>query len=92
MSGTSADDSVPRVGGGIEQCCNMSAAGNTCVCKPSEMTSLTAFMLCDVLRSAGVPSGVVNIVFGFGATAGAALVAHPSVPLISFTGAWGMWN
>jgi acyl-CoA reductase-like NAD-dependent aldehyde dehydrogenase len=62
------------------------AAGNTVVCKPSEITSLTAHMLCSVLNDAGVPPGVVNIVFGRGPTAGQALVEHPDVPLISFTG------
>lgn len=62
------------------------AFGNTCVAKPSELTSLTAFMLAEILRDAGVPKGVVNLVFGYGAKAGAALVAHEDVPLISFTG------
>lgn len=62
------------------------AYGNTCVCKPSELTSLTASLLCDVLIEAGLPKGVVNMVFGTGPRAGAALVAHPEVPLISFTG------
>jgi aminomuconate-semialdehyde dehydrogenase len=62
------------------------AFGCTCVCKPSELTSLTAFLLCSVLDAAGVPAGVVNMVFGTGPRAGQALVAHPRVPLISFTG------
>ncbi len=62
------------------------AYGNTCVAKPSELTSLTASMLCDVLNDAGLPRGVVNIIFGTGAEAGAALVAHSQVPLLSFTG------
>lgn len=62
------------------------AAGNTVVCKPSELTSLTASLLCDLLSEAGVPAGVVNVVFGTGAKAGGALVEHPDVPLISFTG------
>jgi len=62
------------------------AAGNTVVCKPSEMTSVTAWMLCDVLKAAGLPDGVVNMVFGTGPSAGEALVTHPDVPLISFTG------
>jgi acyl-CoA reductase-like NAD-dependent aldehyde dehydrogenase len=60
--------------------------GNTCVAKPSEMTSHTAFILAEILRDAGVPRGVVNIVFGLGAEAGQALVEHKDVPLISFTG------
>ncbi|XP_064597129.1 2-aminomuconic semialdehyde dehydrogenase-like [Liolophura sinensis] len=62
------------------------AAGNTVVVKPSEMTSVSAWALCKVFKDAGVPSGVVNIVFGRGQSAGEALVKHPDVPLISFTG------
>ncbi len=62
------------------------ACGNTVVAKPSEFTSLTAVMLCEVMREAGLPPGVVNVVLGTGARAGAALVRHPHVPLISFTG------
>jgi acyl-CoA reductase-like NAD-dependent aldehyde dehydrogenase len=62
------------------------ACGNTVVCKPSELSSVTAWMLCQVLNEAGVPPGVVNMVFGLGASAGHALVVHPDVPLISFTG------
>lgn len=62
------------------------AAGNTVVAKPSEMTSVTAWMLCKLMQQAGVPPGVVNIVFGSGPRAGDALVSHPEVPLISFTG------
>ncbi|KAI8815212.1 aldehyde dehydrogenase domain-containing protein [Cladochytrium replicatum] len=62
------------------------AYGCTSVCKPSEFTSNTAYLLCSVLRDAGVPKGVVNMVFGVGPKAGNALVVHPDVPLISFTG------
>ncbi|XP_073893171.1 2-aminomuconic semialdehyde dehydrogenase isoform X7 [Macaca fascicularis] len=79
------------------------AAGNTVVAKPSELTSVTAWMLCTLLdkagfphpasclqcqkgATAGVPPGVVNIVFGTGPRVGEALVSHPEVPLISFTG------
>ena len=62
------------------------ATGNTCVAKPSEVTPMTAFLLGEVLTAAGVPPGVVNIVHGVGAKAGATLVEHPAVPLISFTG------
>ncbi len=62
------------------------ALGNTCVCKPSELTPTTAHMLGAILNDAGVPAGVVNIVHGRGHTAGAALVAHPRVAGISFTG------
>lgn len=50
------------------------------------MTSVTAWMLCQVLNDAGVPAGVVNMVFGTGPSAGAPLVRHPDVKLISFTG------
>ena len=62
------------------------AVGNTAVCKPSEMTSLTAFLLADVMAEAQLPPGVCNLVMGRGPSAGAALVEHPDVPLISFTG------
>ncbi|KAM5263070.1 2-aminomuconic semialdehyde dehydrogenase isoform 3-T3 [Ctenodactylus gundi] len=62
------------------------AAGNTVIAKPSELTSVTAWMLCKLLDKAGIPPGVVNIVFGTGPRAGEALVSHPEVPLISFTG------
>ncbi|XP_061562988.1 2-aminomuconic semialdehyde dehydrogenase [Cololabis saira] len=62
------------------------ASGNTVVAKPSEMTSVTAWMMCKLVEKAGVPPGVVNIVFGTGPKAGDALVGHPDVPLISFTG------
>lgn len=62
------------------------ACGNTVVCKPSEITPMTAFLLCEILNEAGLPAGVVNMVFGLGAEAGEALVKHPQVPLISFTG------
>jgi len=62
------------------------AFGNTVVCKPSELTPLTAFMLCDVLNQAGIPPGVVNMVFGTGPKAGQALVEHKLVRAISFTG------
>ncbi|XP_033847001.1 2-aminomuconic semialdehyde dehydrogenase [Periophthalmus magnuspinnatus] len=62
------------------------ATGNTVVAKPSEMTSVTAWMMCKLMQKAGVPPGVVNIVFGTGPRAGDALVGHPDVPLVSFTG------
>jgi aminomuconate-semialdehyde dehydrogenase len=50
------------------------------------MTSVTAYMLCEVLNEAGVPPGVVNMVFGLGPEVGQPLVEHEDVPLISFTG------
>lgn len=62
------------------------AAGNTCVLKPAEWSPLTASMLAKAMSDASVPKGVFNIVNGFGETAGASLVAHPDVRLISFTG------
>ena len=62
------------------------ASGNTCVAKPSELTPLTADRLAQLSLEAGVPAGVINIVHGYGAKAGAALVEHRDVPMISFTG------
>src|SRR5262245_3411975 len=62
------------------------ACGNTCVLKPAEQTPLTALRLGELLLEAGVPPGVVNIVPGFGPTAGGALVHHPLVAKIAFTG------
>jgi aminomuconate-semialdehyde/2-hydroxymuconate-6-semialdehyde dehydrogenase len=62
------------------------AAGNTLVFKPPEWAPLTASMLADVSRDAGLPDGVLNVVQGIGEEAGAALVAHPDVDRIAFTG------
>ncbi|MEO8218764.1 MAG: aldehyde dehydrogenase, partial [Acidobacteriota bacterium] len=62
------------------------AAGNTCVAKPSELTPLTANRLAELSLQAGIPPGVINVVHGYGPKAGAALTAHPDVPVISFTG------
>jgi acyl-CoA reductase-like NAD-dependent aldehyde dehydrogenase len=62
------------------------AAGNTVVLKPAEQTPVSALALGKLIEEAGFPAGVVNIVPGFGPIAGAALVAHPSVDKISFTG------
>jgi acyl-CoA reductase-like NAD-dependent aldehyde dehydrogenase len=62
------------------------ACGNTSVLKPAEQTPLTALRLGELLLEAGVPPGVVNIVPGFGETAGRALVRHPMVDKIAFTG------
>lgn len=62
------------------------ATGNTCVGKPSEVTPMTAHRLADLAMEAGFPAGVLNIVHGAGAAAGAAIIEHPDVPTISFTG------
>jgi len=62
------------------------ATGNTAVAKPSELTPLTATMLGELCVKAGLPPGVLNIVHGAGAEAGAALVSHPDVSTVSFTG------
>ena len=62
------------------------ATGNTLVLKPAEQTPLTALRLAELIAEAGVPNGVVNVVPGFGETAGAALAAHHDVDKIAFTG------
>ena len=62
------------------------AAGNTIVLKPAEQTPLSALFLARIAEEAGLPQGVLNVVTGFGPTAGAALVDHPGVDKIAFTG------
>jgi phenylacetaldehyde dehydrogenase len=62
------------------------AAGNCVVLKPAEQTPLSALRLGELLVEAGVPDGVVNIVTGFGETAGAAVAAHDDVDKVAFTG------
>jgi phenylacetaldehyde dehydrogenase len=62
------------------------ATGCTIVLKPAEQTPLTALRLGELIQEAGIPDGVVNIVPGYGETAGAALAAHPDVDKIAFTG------
>lgn len=62
------------------------ASGCTVVLKPAEFTPLSASLWADIFRTAGVPDGVFNLVNGIGEEAGDALVKHPDVPLISFTG------
>jgi acyl-CoA reductase-like NAD-dependent aldehyde dehydrogenase len=62
------------------------AAGNTMVVKPSELAPLTPLLLGDVFRDAGLPDGVYNVVTGLGATAGAALAAHPGIRKLDLTG------
>lgn len=62
------------------------AAGNCVVAKPSEITPMTAYLLSELCIEAGLPRGVLNIVHGYGHKVGAAITAHPKIPLISFTG------
>lgn len=62
------------------------AAGNTVVIKPSELTSLSTLRLAELAREAGLPSGTVNVVTGRGDVTGQALITHPDVAKISFTG------
>jgi aminomuconate-semialdehyde/2-hydroxymuconate-6-semialdehyde dehydrogenase len=62
------------------------AVGNTAVAKPSELTPMTAFLLCEICRQAGLPKGVLNIIHGTGPSVGAAITAHPKITTISFTG------
>jgi aminomuconate-semialdehyde/2-hydroxymuconate-6-semialdehyde dehydrogenase len=62
------------------------AVGNTAIAKPSELTPMTAYMLCEVAREAGLPNGVLNVVHGTGPNVGAAITAHPKIGTISFTG------
>jgi acyl-CoA reductase-like NAD-dependent aldehyde dehydrogenase len=62
------------------------ACGNTAVVKPAEQAPLTTLRLAELIQEIGLPPGVVNVVPGFGATAGAAMSAHPDVDKIAFTG------
>ena len=62
------------------------AAGNTCILKPAEWAPLSADQLAHIIQEADLPPGVFNVVHGIGESAGASLVAHPGVQLISFTG------
>jgi aminomuconate-semialdehyde/2-hydroxymuconate-6-semialdehyde dehydrogenase len=62
------------------------AAGNCVVAKPSEVTPMTAFLLGELCIEAGLPKGVLNIVHGLGTTAGQAIIEHPDIKAISFTG------
>src|SRR3954464_7018732 len=62
------------------------AAGNTIVLKPAEQTPVTAMELGKLIQEAGFPDGVINIVPGYGETAGAALAAHPGIDKVAFTG------
>lgn len=62
------------------------AAGNCVLGKPSEITPVTAFLLSKLCKEAGLPAGVLNIIHGTGTNAGEAIVSHPAVKAISFTG------
>ena len=62
------------------------AAGNCVVAKPSEVTPMTAYLLGEICTEAGLPQGVLNIVHGLGTTTGQAIVEHPDIKAISFTG------
>jgi len=62
------------------------AAGNCVIAKPSEVTPYTSFILSQICIDAGLPAGVLNILHGDGPTTGAAMVAHPKIKAISFTG------
>ena len=62
------------------------AAGNVVVLKPSELTPLSTLRVAELMTEVGFPSGVVNIVTGYGATAGARIVEHPGIGKVSFTG------
>jgi len=62
------------------------AAGNCVVAKPSEVTPKTAYILGEICNEAGLPKGVLNIVHGLGTTTGQAIVEHPDIKAISFTG------
>ena len=62
------------------------ATGNCVIAKPSEVTPMTAFMLSEICQEAGLPDGVLNIVHGLGSKVGEAIVKHPAIGAISFTG------
>lgn len=62
------------------------AAGNCVIAKPSEVTPMTGYLLSVICKEAGLPDGVLNIVHGDGPSCGSAIVAHPDIKAISFTG------
>jgi aminomuconate-semialdehyde/2-hydroxymuconate-6-semialdehyde dehydrogenase len=62
------------------------AAGNCVIAKPSEVTPVTAYLLSHICKEAGLPDGVLNIIHGTGAVTGEAIVKHPDIKAISFTG------
>ncbi|HAT70970.1 MAG TPA: 2-hydroxymuconic semialdehyde dehydrogenase, partial [Flavobacteriaceae bacterium] len=61
-------------------------SGNCVVAKPSEVTPMTAYLLSNICHNAGLPKGVLNIVHGLGTTTGQAVIEHPNIKAISFTG------
>src|SRR5215472_3633789 len=62
------------------------ACGNTVILKPAEQTPLTALRIGELMLEAGIPDGVVNIITGYGETAGAAIANHPGIDKVAFTG------
>jgi acyl-CoA reductase-like NAD-dependent aldehyde dehydrogenase len=66
------------------------ACGNTALLKPAEQAPLTTLRLAELIHECGVPPGVVNVLPGYGVTAGAAMAAHPDVDKIAFTGSTGV--
>ena len=64
-------------------------AGNTVVLKPSEVTPLTAALFAELVAAAGIPAGVVNVVYGTGPVVGEAISGHPDIDMVSFTGSTG---
>ena len=62
------------------------ACGNTAIAKPSELTPMTAQLLCEICVEAGLPKGVLNVVHGTGPNVGSPITAHPKIGTISFTG------
>ena len=62
------------------------ACGNTAIAKPSELTPMTAFLLCEICAEAGLPNGVLNVIHGTGPNVGSPITAHPKIGTISFTG------
>ncbi|MEP7240478.1 MAG: aldehyde dehydrogenase family protein [Devosia sp.] len=65
------------------------AAGNAIVIKPSELTPLTTLRIAELMREVGFPAGIVNVVPGYGHTAGARIAAHPDIAKVAFTGSTG---
>ena len=66
--------------------CSCPAAGNCVIAKPSEVSPVTAYLLAKICDEAGLPAGVLNILQGTGNTTGEAIISHPGIKAISFTG------